>query len=224
MQTAQKFVCHALISTAILGMAASAQATCWDQASNAYGIPTSVLKAVAKTESGFNPKALHQNEKGLGYDIGLMQINSAWLPTLAKYGIDEHALNDACTNLSVGAWILANNARRLGWSWDAIGAYNVGCAKLTAKECDRRRAQYAWKIHTALKQVAKLDEAALAMQIAAYGDEANQISAVLSRPSYGNQQKKIMVIQLAKADGQGVDGATRASSTETDIEGARDDQ
>lgn len=204
-----------MLCTAILGLSASAQASCWDQASNAYGIPVSVLKAVAKTESAFNPKARHQNEKGLGYDIGFMQINSAWLPTLAKYGIDEIALNDACTNLNVGAWILANNARRLGWSWDAIGAYNVGCAKLTAKECDRRRAQYAWKIHAAMKQVARLDEAAPAMKAAAYGDEASLVSAAALQTRQGNSQKKIMIIQLAKADVPVADGATQMESERT---------
>ena len=39
----------------------SASAMCWEEASTDYGIPVEVLKAVAKTESGFNPKALNKN-------------------------------------------------------------------------------------------------------------------------------------------------------------------
>jgi hypothetical protein len=126
-------------------------ATCWDSASESYGIPVEVLKAVARAESGFDPQSLHRNRDG-SRDIGMMQINSAWLPTLARYGIDEVSLANACTNLKVGAWILANNAKKHGWTWKAIGAYNVGCARLDARECARRRADYAWKIHDALKK------------------------------------------------------------------------
>ena len=65
-----------------------ADATCWEEASRLYGIPVKMLKAVARTESGFNAKALHRNPDG-SRDIGLMQINSSWLPALARYGIER---------------------------------------------------------------------------------------------------------------------------------------
>ena len=42
-----------------------------------------------------------------------MQINSTWLPVLARYGIHEHDLLHPCTSLQVGAWILAGNVQRL---------------------------------------------------------------------------------------------------------------
>ena len=57
-------------------------------------------------------------------DIGLMQHNSSWLPTLAGHGIAEHNLFDACTSIHVGAWILAGNVSRLGYTWEAVGAYD----------------------------------------------------------------------------------------------------
>ena len=153
-----------------------ASATCWDSASATYGVPANVLKAVAKTESGFDPKALHRNADSTT-DIGLMQINSRWLPTLEKYGISQDDLKDSCTNLKVGAWILSNNARKLGWNWNAVGAYNVGCAKLAKEECDRRRNKYAWKIHGALQQVASLDGASPQRRaIPEYGS-ATQVSS-----------------------------------------------
>jgi soluble lytic murein transglycosylase-like protein len=135
-------------------MASGAQATCWEDASERFGIPVHVLKAIGKTESNFNAQARNRNSNG-SYDIGLMQINSDWLPVLGQYGITEATLFDPCTNLKVGAWILANNAKKYGWNWNAIGAYNVGCAKLDKEECIRRRNLYAWKVHRAINHVGK---------------------------------------------------------------------
>lgn len=51
-----------------------------------------------------------------------MQINSSWLPKLARCGITEQSLYDPCTNTLVGAWVLAGNFRDLGYNWNAIGA------------------------------------------------------------------------------------------------------
>jgi hypothetical protein len=147
-----------------------ASAYCWDTASSMYGIPTDVLKAVAKTESSFNANARNKNTNSSS-DSGLMQINSAWLPTLKQYGITNKSLQDPCTNLKVGAWILSNNARKYGWNWTAIGAYNVGCAKLNDKECARRRNNYAWKIHKALQQVRKFSPSEITTpNTVVYGD------------------------------------------------------
>jgi soluble lytic murein transglycosylase-like protein len=126
-----------------------ANAACWEEASAAQDIPVAVLKAVAETESSFNAAAMHRNADGT-IDIGMMQINSSWLPALAQHGIQRAHLWDGCTNIKVGAWILAQNANRLGWNWDAVGAYNVGCRKLAKAQCDARRAAYARKIHKAL--------------------------------------------------------------------------
>jgi soluble lytic murein transglycosylase-like protein len=90
-----------------------------------YGLSPHLLYAMARTESGLNPLAIHRGNADGSYDIGLMQINSAWLPRLRAIGISEEQLLDACTNLDVGAWILAQDMRRLGASWDAVGAYNA---------------------------------------------------------------------------------------------------
>jgi soluble lytic murein transglycosylase-like protein len=75
-------------------------------------------------------------------DIGVMQINTGWLPALRRYGIDEGDLWDPCTNVHVGAWVMAGNIQRLGWNWDAIGAYN-------AKSPEKRR-KYAWRVYRAM--------------------------------------------------------------------------
>ena len=111
---------------------------CWDAASQRYGVNMHLLYAIAKTESGLNPRAINRNADG-SYDIGLMQINSRWLPTLRKYGLSEEQLFDACTSINVGAWILAQNMHRLGNTWNAVGAYNA--------RSDDRRLRYAMKVY-----------------------------------------------------------------------------
>ena len=104
-------------------LAVPAQA-CWDDAAARYQVNPTLLHAIARTESGVNPRAIGRNRNG-SRDIGLMQINSGWLPTLARHGITEQDLFDPCTNLHVGAWILAHNFARLGYTWEAVGAYNA---------------------------------------------------------------------------------------------------
>jgi len=97
---------------------------CWDEAAARYQVHSALLYAIAQTESGLDPLAIGRNRDG-SRDIGLMQINSAWLPTLAKYGISERDLFHPCISIHVGAWVLARNFHRLGYTWDAVGAYNA---------------------------------------------------------------------------------------------------
>lgn len=98
---------------------------CFESASQRYGIPVVLLKSISRTESGGNNAAMGRNKNGT-YDIGHMQINSAWLPTLSKFGITQaNLINSPCTNTHVGAWILASNFRQYGYNWRAVGAYNA---------------------------------------------------------------------------------------------------
>jgi len=118
-------------------------AACFDEAAARYRVPSSLLMAISRIESSGNPNAINRNPDG-SYDIGHMQINSRWLPVLSRYGIDERSLFDPCINTYVGAWILAQNIHRLGYNWDAIGAYN-------ARSPDKRMA-YARKIEAILRR------------------------------------------------------------------------
>ena len=70
----------------LLGFFALALPTwaCWEQAASRYQVDPALLYAIARTESGVNLAAWHRNRDG-SFDIGLMQINSAWFPTLAHY-------------------------------------------------------------------------------------------------------------------------------------------
>ena len=121
----------------VFGAALPAQA-CWDAAAQRYQVSSALLYAIARTESGLNPLAIGRNGNG-SRDIGLMQINSTWLPTLASHGISERNLFEPCTNIHVGAWILAGNVSRLGYTWDAVGAYNATRPALRRAYADKVR-------------------------------------------------------------------------------------
>lgn len=120
--------------------------SCWQEAGARYGINPELLYAIAKTETGVSPHKLSRNKNGT-FDMGMMQINSAWLPDLAKFGIEPAHLWDSCTNINVGAWILARNIQRLGLNWNAVGAYNAGCRGVGKIECERMRASYVWRVY-----------------------------------------------------------------------------
>lgn len=102
----------------------AANAACFDEAAARYGVPAHLLKAISRVESSGNPHAVNRNSNG-SYDIGHMQINSQWLPVLQRYGISQQMLFDPCVSTYVGAWVLAQNIRRHGYNWTAVGAYNA---------------------------------------------------------------------------------------------------
>ena len=114
-----------LVVTAVLILftVTHGHAFCFDSAAARYGVAPSVLRAIAYGESSNNPSAINYNKNG-SHDIGLMQINSSWLPTLAKQGIRSGDLWDPCTNLMVGAWILADCFEQFGNRWQSVGCYN----------------------------------------------------------------------------------------------------
>ena len=128
---------------AVLLVPLHVSAACFEEAAARYGLPTSLLKAISRVESSGNPHAVNRNSDG-SYDIGHMQINSRWLPVLQRYGIDQQILFDACVNTYVGAWILAQNIRKHGYNWTAIGAYNAASPS--------KRMVYARKVAAALQR------------------------------------------------------------------------
>jgi soluble lytic murein transglycosylase-like protein len=125
-------------SVALVFCTALPALACWNDAAQRYQVSSALLYAIARTESGLNPQAIGRNGNG-SRDIGLMQINSAWLPTLASHGINERDLFEPCTNIHVGAWILAGNVSRLGYTWNAVGAYNAASPALRRAYIDKVR-------------------------------------------------------------------------------------
>ena len=97
---------------------------CFELDARRHGLGVPLLRAVAEQESGLDPRAQNRNRDGSS-DTGLMQINSRWLPTLARHGIRAEDLWDPCTNVLIGAWILGRNFHAMGRTTRALGAYNA---------------------------------------------------------------------------------------------------
>lgn len=108
-----------------MGVVASIAANCWLATAQAFDLPAGLLYAIADVESAFNPSAISHASNGTR-SVGVMQINSSWFKVLESMGIAESDLRDPCTNIRVGGWILAQEVRRYGYSWEAIGAYYAG--------------------------------------------------------------------------------------------------
>lgn len=129
----------------LLLLSGVSRADCWDDVEARYSVSKYLLLAIAQRESGLNPESINRNSDGT-YDIGLMQINTAWLATLSKYGIGVPELKNPCVNLNIGAWILAQNFAQYGKNWRAVGAYNA--------RTEWKRAFYANQVAQQLKKIA----------------------------------------------------------------------
>ena len=119
----------------------SAHAFCFDEAGRANNISYDLLESIARVESGLNSKALHVNRNGTT-DLGLMQINSAWIDPMHLNR--EELIADPCYNVMAGARILRQCIDKHGYTWEAVGCYN---AKSKGK-----RVGYSWKIFRELKK------------------------------------------------------------------------
>ena len=103
-------------------------AACLMLASQTYSVPPAVLVGIYKAEGGKVGQEV-ANTNG-SYDLGPMQINTIWLPELAaKWGVSENTArkwvrDDACTNVSVSAWILNNHLKETKSLTQAIAHYH----------------------------------------------------------------------------------------------------
>lgn len=97
---------------------------CFYKSAAKYKVPVDLLIAIAQTESQMNTKAVGKNSSS--EDLGVMQINTSWLPKLGReFGLNRHHLYEPCTNIDIGAWVLAHNFVQFGYTWNAVGAYNA---------------------------------------------------------------------------------------------------
>lgn len=112
------------LSGAALLLVRPAFADCLDDAAQFHHVNVVLVRAIAQQESGMRANAVNRNTDG-SEDIGLMQINSSWLPKLRRYGVTRESLFNPCVNGYVGTWILASNVKQFGPTWKAVGAYNA---------------------------------------------------------------------------------------------------
>lgn len=117
-----------------------AEELCFEEAGVEYEINPDILKAIAKVESNFNPRAVNWNRNGT-FDFGVMQINSSWYYTLGKDW--WMTLGDPCNNIKGGAKILSACMKKYGYSWEAIGCYN--------SQTPSKRDKYAFSIYKQLQ-------------------------------------------------------------------------
>ena len=103
-------------------------AACLMLASQTYSVPPAVLVGIYKAEGG-KPGQAVMNTNG-SEDLGPMQINTIWLPDLAKeWGVSESTAkqwvkDDPCTNVGVAAWILKSHLEETGSLSEAIAHYH----------------------------------------------------------------------------------------------------
>ncbi len=98
---------------------------CINRAAIIYHVSATVILSVMKIENGRNGQAVH-NKNGT-YDLGVMQINEIWLPTIAPFGYTRSDLQfNACKNVAVGAWLISRNLAegRSASAWKSIANYH----------------------------------------------------------------------------------------------------
>ncbi len=108
--------------------ASTVLAACLMLASETYSVPPAVMLGIYKVEGGkVGQEVKNTNDS---YDLGPMQINTIWMPTLAeKWGVNEKTAqrwvrDDACTNVGVAAWILKGHIEETGSLSKAIAHYH----------------------------------------------------------------------------------------------------
>lgn len=113
----------------------------FDEPCRRYGVPKALVLAIAQTESSLSPWVINiagqdyhpqsreealrfiytARARGLSHDIGVMQINNWWLKQL---NLSPETVIEPRNNALIGTWILAQEIRRHGYNWKAVGAYH----------------------------------------------------------------------------------------------------
>lgn len=119
---------------------------CLQSAAAKYRLNPNLLLAVKLVESGRHLEPQVRRNSNGSIDMGLMQINSVWWPTLKRFGIQPKHLLDMCVNLQVGAWILAERIAKYGLR-EGIGRYHSATP--------RHKKRYQQRVARAYARLAK---------------------------------------------------------------------
>lgn len=120
----------------------SASAFCFEEAGALYGIAPEIISAISQQETGGRPDLPPSWNTNGSYDVGLMQINSNWYYWSPEVRALWPQIQDPCTNVMVGTWILAKCMNKYGYNWKAIGCYH----SQTPEKRDHYAKQIAEKI------------------------------------------------------------------------------
>ncbi len=108
---------------------AKALAACLMLASHTYQVPPAVMIGIMHVEGGRVGQQVGPNSNGT-YDLGPMQVNTRWLPQLARaWKVDLNTAkkvvrDDGCMNVKVAAWILHNKIQETGSLFGGIAHYH----------------------------------------------------------------------------------------------------
>ena len=104
-------------------------AACLNLAAQTYQVPPAVLVGIMHVEGGRVGQEVGPNINGT-YDLGPMQVNTLWLPQLARsWRVDVKKAravvrDDACMNVKVAAWILRAKIDEAGSLYGGIARYH----------------------------------------------------------------------------------------------------
>jgi hypothetical protein len=107
---------------------ATAFATCILAAANTYQVPAAAMIGIMQVEGGHVGQQV-PNYNG-SYDLGPMQVNTLWMPQLArnwKVSVSTARAwvrDDPCTNVYVAAWILKQKIVESGSLYYGIAHYH----------------------------------------------------------------------------------------------------
>jgi hypothetical protein len=110
-------------------LTAHALAACLLSAASLYQVPPAVMIGIMQVEGGHVGQAAGPNTNGT-YDLGPMQVNTRWMPSLAQtwHVTPSTAQNwvrdDGCVNVYVAAWILKQKITETGSLYRGIAFYH----------------------------------------------------------------------------------------------------
>lgn len=132
-----------VIATANAEPKAKAFWDCIKQTENISGLHKDVIVAIKIVESGARlDSPIRHNSNGT-VDVGIMQTNSIWFPSLQANGIAPYMLNDNCVSIKVAAWMLIKHLKATRDLWEAVGIYHSSTPHL--KESYRHKVRQVYQ-------------------------------------------------------------------------------
>lgn len=130
-------------------------ASCLMLSAQTYAVPPQVMVGILHVEGGKVGQEVGPNVNGT-YDLGPMQVNTLWLPKLARYWqVDNNTArkwvrDNSCVNLHVSAWILRQKLDEAGGNlFNGIARYHSATPQFGH--------QYAYKVIKAMDRQGLID-------------------------------------------------------------------